>query len=66
MLNGRTRTTASLAALALTGTIAFSVSAPSGPANAEPDIQTVRARVDKAAAPGRAGLGALQRRPPRA
>lgn len=47
MLNGRTRTTASLAALALTGTIAFSVSAPSGPANAEPDIQTVRARVDR-------------------
>lgn len=47
MLNGRTRTTASLAALALTGTLALSVSGSGGPANAEPDIQTVRERVDK-------------------
>ncbi len=47
MLNGRKRTTASLAALALTGTIALSVSAPSSPASAEPDIQTVRDRVEK-------------------
>ena len=47
MLNGRRRTTASLAALALTGTIALSVSAPTNPAQAEPDIETVRDRVDR-------------------
>ncbi|TWH01377.1 Cell wall-associated hydrolases (invasion-associated proteins) [Nocardioides sp. J9] len=47
MLNGRKRTTASLAALALTGSIAFSVSAPTNPAQAEPDIETVRDRVEK-------------------
>ena len=47
MLNGRKRTTASLAALALTGTIALSVSTPTSPANAEPDIEQVRDRVDK-------------------
>lgn len=47
MLNGRKRTTASLAALALTGTIALSVSSPSSPAQAEPDIDTVRDRVER-------------------
>ncbi len=47
MLNGRTRTTAALAALAVTGSIAFTVSAPTSPAQAEPDIETVQARVDK-------------------
>ncbi|WP_182380378.1 C40 family peptidase [Nocardioides sp. WS12] len=44
MLNGRNRTTAALAALALTGTLALSVSTP---AQAEPDIDTVRDRVEK-------------------
>lgn len=47
MLNGRKRTTASLAALALTGTIALSVSSPTSPAQAEPDIDTVRDRVER-------------------
>ncbi len=47
MLNGRKRTTASLAALALTGTIALSVSSPHSPAQAEPDIDTVRDRVER-------------------
>lgn len=47
MLNGRKRTTATLAALALTGSIALSVSASTTPAQAEPDIDTVRAKVDK-------------------
>lgn len=47
MLNGRKRTTASLAALALTGSIALSVSSPTGPAQAEPDIDTVRDRVER-------------------
>lgn len=47
MLNGRKRITASLAAMALTGTIALSVSAPTNPAQAEPDIETVRDRVDR-------------------
>jgi len=47
VLNGRKRTTATLAALALTGTIALSVSASTTPAQAEPDIDTVRAKVDK-------------------
>lgn len=44
MLNGRQRTTAALAALALTGALALSVSTP---AQAEPDIDTVRDRVEK-------------------
>ncbi|KRA37421.1 MULTISPECIES: C40 family peptidase [unclassified Nocardioides] len=43
MLNGRNRTIAALAALALTGTLALSVSTP---AQAEPDIDTVRDRVE--------------------
>jgi cell wall-associated NlpC family hydrolase len=47
VLNGRKRTTASLAALALTGTIALSVSSPTSPAQAEPDIDTVRDRVER-------------------
>ena len=47
MLNGRTRTTAALAALAVTGSIALSVSTAGGAAQAQPDIDTVRARVDR-------------------
>jgi cell wall-associated NlpC family hydrolase len=47
VLNGRTRTTAALAALAVTGSIAFSVSTAGSPAQAQPDIETVRARVDR-------------------
>ncbi|MBM7515387.1 C40 family peptidase [Nocardioides nitrophenolicus] len=45
MLNGRTRTTAALAALAVTGAITLSISG--SPAQAEPDIETVKARVDR-------------------
>ncbi len=47
MLNGRNRTTAALAALAVTGAITLSISAPVSPARAEPDIETVRAKVDR-------------------
>ena len=47
MLNGRTRTTAALAALAVTGSITLCVSASGGPAQAKPDIETVRAKVDR-------------------
>ncbi|GAA3665034.1 C40 family peptidase [Nocardioides ginsengisoli] len=47
MLNGRTRTTAALAALAVTGSIALSVSTAGNSAQAQPDIETVRARVDR-------------------
>lgn len=47
MLNGRTRTTAALAALAVTGAITFGVSATGSPAQAKPDIETVRAKVDR-------------------
>ncbi|WP_408899087.1 NlpC/P60 family protein [Nocardioides sp. R1-1] len=47
MLNGRTRTTAALAALAVTGAITLSISGATSPAQAEPDIDTVRARVDR-------------------
>ena len=46
MLNGRTRLTSALIAFALAGSIGFTVSA-SGPAQAEPDIEDVRARVDR-------------------
>ena len=45
MLNGRNRITASLAALAVAGSIAVGVSASTAPANAEPDVSTVRERV---------------------
>ncbi|GAA3521745.1 C40 family peptidase [Nocardioides daeguensis] len=45
MLNGRTRTTAALAALAVTGAISLSISG--APAQAEPDLETVKARVDR-------------------
>jgi len=45
VLNGRTRTTAALAALAVTGAITLSISG--SPAQAEPDIETVKARVDR-------------------
>lgn len=47
MLNGRTRTTAALAALAVTGSITFCVSAATSPAQAKPDIETVKAKVDR-------------------
>ena len=47
MLNGRTRTTAALAALALAASIGLSLSAPTSPAQAEPDIDTVRDRVER-------------------
>ncbi|MDN5744530.1 MAG: NlpC/P60 family protein [Nocardioidaceae bacterium] len=47
MREGRTRTTATLAALALTGAIALSVSASTTSAQAEPDIDSVRTKVDK-------------------
>ncbi|TQK70611.1 C40 family peptidase [Nocardioides sp. SLBN-35] len=47
MLNGRTRTTAALAALAVTGAITLSISGTPSPAQAEPDIETVKARVDR-------------------
>ncbi len=47
MLNGRTRTTAALAGLALTGTIGLTFSVPAGPAQADPDIEDVRDRVDR-------------------
>ncbi|MBS4752331.1 C40 family peptidase [Nocardioides sp. zg-ZUI104] len=43
MLKGRNRTAASLAALALSGALALSVSSP---ATAEPDVDTVRERVE--------------------
>ena len=46
MLNGRTRFTTALTTLALTASVALSVSA-SGPAQAEPDIDQVQARVDR-------------------
>ncbi|KAA1428943.1 C40 family peptidase [Nocardioides antri] len=46
MLNGRTRFTTALSALALVGSIGLMASA-SGPAQAEPDIDDVRARVDR-------------------
>lgn len=45
MLNGRTRTTAALAALAVTGALTLSISG--SPAQAEPDVETVKARVDR-------------------
>ncbi|KAA1417978.1 hypothetical protein F0U44_15200 [Nocardioides humilatus] len=45
MLNGRTRFTTALSALALTGTVCLTVNT-SSPASAEPDIDDVRARVD--------------------
>ncbi|MBV6725756.1 C40 family peptidase [Nocardioides daeguensis] len=44
-MNGRTRTTAALAALAVTGAISLSISG--APAQAEPDLETVKARVDR-------------------
>ena len=44
MLNGRTRTTAALASLALAASIGLSLSSP---AQAEPDIDTVRDRVER-------------------
>ncbi|WP_435769320.1 NlpC/P60 family protein [Nocardioides sp. SYSU DS0651] len=47
MLNGRTRTTAALVALALAASIGLSLSAPVSPAQAEPDIDTVRERVER-------------------
>ncbi|WP_240044307.1 C40 family peptidase [Nocardioides albidus] len=47
MLNGRTRTTAALAALAVTGAITLSISGTPTPAQAEPDLETVKARVDR-------------------
>ncbi|MFC5728377.1 MULTISPECIES: C40 family peptidase [Nocardioides] len=47
MLNGRTRTTAALASLALAASIGLSLSAPTSPAHAEPDIDTVRDRVER-------------------
>ena len=46
MLNGRKRFIAALTALALTGSIGLSLSA-SSPAQAEPDIDDVQARVDR-------------------
>jgi len=47
VLNGRIRTAAALAALAVTGAITLSISGGTSPAQAEPDIDTVRARVDR-------------------
>jgi hypothetical protein len=47
VLNGRTRTTAALASLALAASIGLSLSAPTSPAQAEPDIDTVRDRVER-------------------
>ncbi|WP_370287579.1 NlpC/P60 family protein [Nocardioides sp.] len=47
MLNGRNRITASLAALAVAGSIAVGVSSVGSPAQAEPDVATVRDRVEK-------------------
>ena len=46
MLNGRKRITASLAAMALSGGLALSVSTSTSPAQAEPDIETVQTRVN--------------------
>lgn len=46
MLNGRTRITAALAATTLAGSLAFAVTG-STPAQAEPDIGTVRDRVER-------------------
>ena len=47
MLNGRNRITASLAALAVAGSIAVGGSSVGSPAQAEPDVATVRDRVEK-------------------
>lgn len=47
MLNGRKRITASLASFALSGAIVMSVTSSSTPAQAEPDLDTVRDRVEK-------------------
>jgi peptidoglycan DL-endopeptidase CwlO len=46
VLNGRTRFATALGALALTGTLALTATG-SAPAQAEPDIEDVRARVDR-------------------
>lgn len=46
MLNGRTRLTTALSALALAGSVALTVNG-SAPAQAEPSIDDVRARVDR-------------------
>ncbi|WP_183094595.1 C40 family peptidase [Nocardioides stalactiti] len=46
MLNGHKRITTTLSALALTASVCLAVSS-SGPAQAEPDIDDVRARVDR-------------------
>ena len=45
MLNGRTRLTTALSAIALTGTVCLTVNT-SSPAQAQPDIDDVRSRVD--------------------
>lgn len=47
MLNGRKRITASLASLAVTGAMVMGVTSTSSPAQAEPDIDTVRDRVER-------------------
>jgi peptidoglycan DL-endopeptidase CwlO len=47
VLNGRKRTTAALSALALAASIGISLSSSTSPAQAEPDIDTVRDRVER-------------------
>ncbi|HWI43320.1 MAG TPA: NlpC/P60 family protein [Nocardioides sp.] len=47
MPNGRTRTTGALSALALAASIGISLSSSTSPAQADPDITTVRDRVDR-------------------
>ncbi|HWJ83389.1 MAG TPA: NlpC/P60 family protein [Nocardioides sp.] len=47
MLNGRTRTTAALAGLTAAGIVGLTLSVPSAPATADPDINDVRDRVDR-------------------
>ncbi|WP_231123864.1 C40 family peptidase [Nocardioides sambongensis] len=47
MLNGRNRITAALATLAVTGSVALTVTGSQTPAQAEPDIDTVKERVER-------------------
>ncbi|GAA3813040.1 C40 family peptidase [Nocardioides panacisoli] len=47
MLNGRKRTTAGLAGLAVASIAGLTLSIPSAPASADPDIDDVKARVDR-------------------